>query len=327
MQGGINTFFKKNIGGWISKNPRFVWAIIFTVITFLVLNFSYFEQYQVAGVHFLGESIISSFVFLFVFLFGKSLVSFVSLWIEGMIERIFKSVLYDFWVNQSAKVVEIVRRQNARVLEDPSSFDEFHRPVPPIVLDTSSIIDGRILGLMRTSFLYNTIIVTQSVIEELKRIADKETSAKKDRGKRGLDILYEIKKLAGKNRFKTIDTNFTYKNGNTVDQSLIDFCVEKKAKIATLDMNLSKAADLSGVKVLNINKLVTEIRMNLRPGDLVNIKLMQQGKESGQTIGYLDDGTMIVVRDSFDHLGETHDVLVEKVIQTEAGKLIFVFFL
>ncbi|TXI34329.1 MAG: hypothetical protein E6Q58_01660 [Niabella sp.] len=245
-------------------------------------------------------------------------------WIEGVIERIFRSVLYDFWVSQSAKVVEIVRRQNARVaVEDPSVRDEFHKVVPPIVLDTSSIIDGRILGLLRTSFLDNVIIVTQSVIEELKRIADKESSTKKERGKRGLDILYEIKKLAGKGRFITIDTNFTYKNGNTVDQSLIDFCVEKKAKIATLDMNLIKAAELSGVKVLNINKLVTEIRMNLKPGDIVNIKLMQQGKEPGQTIGYLEDGTMIVVRDSFPHIGENHDVLVEKVIQTEAGKLIF----
>ena len=179
-------------------------------------------------------------------------------------------------------------------------------------------------GVLKAGFLEGKIIVTQSALDELKNMADKKNDPlKRDKGRRGLDILNQIKKLAGKNNFEVVSINVSKKINGAVDKSILDFCVKVKARIATLDFNLNKESQVYGVKVLNVNKLANEIKMNLAPGDLVILKLLQEGKETGQCVGYLEDGTMIVVRDSIDFLGQHKEVIIEKVIQTDAGRMVF----
>lgn len=193
-----------------------------------------------------------------------------------------------------------------------------------IFLDTSAIIDGRIFDIVRTGFFNGTFILTESILLELKHIADSQDTVKRERGRKGLELLEKLKKARGI-KFKVIEEQG---NGNVgditeVDEKLIYMAKANKGKIITCDYNLEKKASISGVTAININTLASLLKVRAVPGEALHIKILHKGKEQTQGVGYLDDGTMIVVDSGASDIGKQLDVLVSRVIQTTAGRILF----
>jgi uncharacterized protein YacL len=196
----------------------------------------------------------------------------------------------------------------------------FPRSENPKILDTSVIIDGRIADITETGFVEGTLIVPQFVLSELQHIADSSDSIKRTRGKRGLEVLHRIQKQVDV-EVKIVDTD--YPGIKEVDAKLIELAKEVQGKIVTNDSNLNKVAELQGIEVLNINELASSLKPVVLPGEEMNVKILKEGKESGQGVAYLDDGTMIVIDNGKRQMGKTVDVIVTSVLQTPAGRMIF----
>ncbi len=188
------------------------------------------------------------------------------------------------------------------------------------VLDTSVIIDGRIADICETGFVEGTLVVPQFVLRELQQVADSSDSLKRNRGRRGLDVLQKVQKMAGVH-VQIVETDFP--EVKEVDMKLIELARRMNAKIVTNDFNLNKVAQLRGVRVLNINELANSLKPVVLPGEVMKVFVIKEGKEAGQGVGYLDDGTMVVVDQARKALGKTIDVCVTSVLQTTAGKMIF----
>jgi uncharacterized protein YacL len=188
------------------------------------------------------------------------------------------------------------------------------------ILDTSVIIDGRIADICETGFLEGTLVAPQFVLRELQQVADSSDSLKRNRGRRGLDILQKIQKMNGVN-VQIVETDFP--EIREVDLKLIELARRMTGKIVTNDFNLNKVAQLRGVHVLNINELANSLKPVVLPGEIMRVFMLKEGKEAGQGVGYLDDGTMVVVDQGKRALGKTIDVTVTSVLQTTAGKMIF----
>lgn len=188
------------------------------------------------------------------------------------------------------------------------------------LLDTSVIIDGRIADICKTGFIEGTLLIPVFVLEELQFIADSSDLLKRTRGRRGLDILKRIQ--TDFDMLVKID-HHDYDDVTGVDSKLIRLGQEIGAKIITNDFNLNKVADLQGVQVLNINELANAIKPVVIPGETMVVTVVKDGKEQGQGVAYLDDGTMIVVEGGHKHLNETLEVVVTSVLQTAAGRMIF----
>lgn len=188
------------------------------------------------------------------------------------------------------------------------------------LLDTSVIIDGRIADICKSGFLEGTLIIPVFILEELQHIADSSDLLKRNRGRRGLDILNRIQKELG--MFVQIDHR-DFDDINEVDSKLVKLGQLMKAKIVTNDYNLNKVAELQGVPVLNINELSNAVKPVVLPGEEMVVHVIKDGKEFGQGVAYLDDGTMIVVDGGKKHIGETIGVMVTSVLQTAAGRMIF----
>ena len=189
------------------------------------------------------------------------------------------------------------------------------------ILDTSVIIDGRIADLSRTGFLEGTLVIPQFVLMELQHIADSSDGLKRNRGRRGLDILNLLRK---ENRMKIKIETTDFDDIAEVDSKLVRLAQILNGKVVTNDYNLNKVAELQGVTVLNINELANSIKPVLLPGEEMTVLVLKEGKESSQGIGYLDDGTMIVVEDGRSLIGQTIETVVTSVLQTAAGRMIFV---
>ena len=190
----------------------------------------------------------------------------------------------------------------------------------PKVLDTSVIIDGRIFDICKTGFVEGTLIIPTFVLEELRHIADSSDSLKRNRGRRGLDILNKIQKELDI-EVKIWDKEV--KDAREVDIKLLKLAKEIGGKVVTNDYNLNKVAEFHGVPVLNINELAKAVKPVLLPGEELSILVAKSGKEQNQGIGYLDDGTMIVIENGRRYVNETIDVVVTSVLQTAAGRMIF----
>jgi uncharacterized protein YacL len=188
------------------------------------------------------------------------------------------------------------------------------------VLDTSAIIDGRIGDLCETGFLEGTFIIPQFVLYEIQHIADLPDPVKKSRGRRGLEILHKLQKQT-QIKVKIVDIDFP--RLKDVDSKLIALAKNLQGKIVTNDYNLNKVAELQGINVLNINELALAMKPALLPGEQLTTKIVKEGKELGQGIGYLDDGTMVVVDDARKLMGKTIDVVVTSLLQTTSGRMIF----
>ncbi len=190
----------------------------------------------------------------------------------------------------------------------------------PKILDTSVIIDGRILDICQTEFLEGELIIPRFVLSELQHIADSSDSLKRNRGRRGLDILNKITKIR-KNKIKIIGKD--YNETKEVDAKIIRLAKEIKAKVVTNDYNLNKVAQLEGIPVLNINDLSNALKAVILPGEEMNTQIIKEGKEPEQGIAYLEDGTMIVVEDGHKYIGKKVNILVTSILQTPAGRMIF----
>jgi uncharacterized protein YacL len=205
----------------------------------------------------------------------------------------------------------------ARVL---AAFRDASRLHQYKLLDTSVIIDGRIADICETGFLEGTLVIPQFVLRELQQVADSSDSLKRNRGRRGLDILQRVQKMAHVN-VQIVETDFPALR--EVDLKLIELARDMNGKIVTNDFNLNKVAQLRGVQVLNINELANALKPVVLPGEGMKVFILKEGKEAGQGVGYLDDGTMVVVDQGKRAMGRNIEVIVTSVLQTTAGKMIF----
>jgi len=189
-----------------------------------------------------------------------------------------------------------------------------------ILMDTSVIIDGRVTDIARTGFLSGELLIPRFVLNELQYIADSGDNLRRQRGRRGLEVLSQLQKdTAISVRISDIDVEGT----NAVDDKLIILARQMRAPVLTNDYNLNRVAEIQGVTILNINELANAVKAVYLPGETLNVRVIQEGREHGQGIGYLDDGTMVVVQDGNDYIGEEIETVVTKVLQTAAGRMIF----
>ena len=189
-----------------------------------------------------------------------------------------------------------------------------------ILLDTSAIIDGRIAGIGAAGFLQGTVIIPRFVLDELRHIADSSDSMRRSRGRRGLEILNQLRKESA---VHTEVPDIDYQNGMEVDAKLVDLAKDLHASIMTTDYNLNRVAQIEGIQILNVNELANSVRPLVLSGESMTLKITQEGKEVGQGVGFLDDGTMVVVESGSRHINQDMDVVVTRVLQTAAGVIIF----
>lgn len=188
------------------------------------------------------------------------------------------------------------------------------------ILDTSVIIDGRIADLSTTAFLDGQLIVPQFILKELQLVADSPDGIKRQRGRRGLDVLSQLQKSS---QVSVVISEADFPEIKEVDTKLIELAKHLDAKIMTNDFNLNKVAQLQGIAVLNINELANALKPVVLPGESIRVFILKEGKEKDQGVAYLDDGTMVVVDNSRKLIGQTVDVTVTSVLQTTVGKMIF----
>lgn len=188
------------------------------------------------------------------------------------------------------------------------------------ILDTSVIIDGRIADIVETGFLDGALVIPQFVLRELQLVADSADSLKRNRGRRGLDVLQRIQKMPQIN-VQILEDDFPHVH--EVDMKLIELAKVYGCKIVTNDFNLNKVAQLHGVQVLNINELANALKPIVLPGEIMRVWILKEGKEYNQGVAYLDDGTMVVVDNAKKMISKTIDITVTSVLQTTAGKMIF----
>jgi uncharacterized protein YacL len=198
--------------------------------------------------------------------------------------------------------------------------DDTHAGDPRVVVDTSAIIDGRIAEIVESGFIYGTLVVPRFVLDELQHIADSSDTLRRNRGRRGLEILNRMQKEPGTPVEIVEDT---IPSESEVDAKLVALARARSGVILTNDFNLNRVAELQGVRVMNINSLANAVKPAVLPGEELRVRVIQEGKEAGQGVGFLDDGTMIVVEGGARHIDKDLDVAVTRVLQTVAGRMIF----
>jgi uncharacterized protein YacL len=243
-----------------------------------------------------------------------------------------------YWLNSANQVVEFFNSFLLIVLPylglmlgvkhgewlEPARLISLFRAAGPErrykVLDTSVIIDGRIADVCDTGFVDGTIVIPQFVLKELQLVADSGDSMKRNRGRRGLDILQRIQKMSG---VEVMISDVDFPDVREVDLKLIELARTLQGKIVTNDFNLNKVAQLRGVSVLNVNELANSLKPVVLPGEQMKVFILKEGKEYNQGVAYLDDGTMVVVDNARRMISKTIDIVVTSVLQTTAGKMIF----
>ena len=191
--------------------------------------------------------------------------------------------------------------------------------VKPIILDTSAIIDGRVLDIAKAGFLSGLILIPKFVLTELQQVADSSDDLKRGRGRRGFELIDELKSIKGV-KIEIWDKD---QKGKNVDDKLIELAKGVGGRIVTTDFNLNRVASLSNLVVLNVNDLANAVKTVTIPGERISIKILHIGKDPKQGVGYLEDGTMVVVAQGAQNLGKTVSVEVTKVLQMSAGRMVF----
>ncbi|HEY0008928.1 MAG TPA: PIN domain-containing protein [Tepidisphaeraceae bacterium] len=199
-------------------------------------------------------------------------------------------------------------------------FRKQTRGARPLLLDTSVLIDGRIAAIAESGVFESQLIVPRFVIQELQTVADSADRLKRNRGRRGLDVLAKLQKS---DKVDLIQYDAPREEGVGVDQRLVQLAKELEARVLTTDFNLNKVAQLAGIDVININELAANMKPEVLPGERMLVKIMKPGESANQGVGYLDDGTMVVVEQAKAHLDEEVEFTVTNVVQTNAGKMIF----
>ena len=238
---------------------------------------------------------------------------------SGRFPKNFVSTLAEEVAKTLAKMPRFKRSKNRK----SNSKKKIHALMEknPIFLDTSAIIDGRIFDVANLGLFTGTFVILESILLELKHIADSQDMVKRVRGRKGLDLLEKLKK-GRRNKVVVLPDSEDFKN-KEVDEQLITASKNYKGRIITCDYNLEKKAAISGILPININTLANYLKITAVPGEALHISILHKGKEMKQGVGYLDDGTMLVVESASEDLGNTVDVVVSRVIQTTAGRILF----
>ena len=202
----------------------------------------------------------------------------------------------------------------------PSDGSERQQRSNTILVDTSAIIDGRIADLTVTGFINGSLVVPRFVLDELRHIADSSDSLRRNRGRRGLEVLGRLRK-DGSVPLQVLDVGVDA--GTEVDAQLVELARGTKSSILTTDYNLNRVAEIQGVRVLNVNELANAVKSIVLPGEPLRVDIVQEGKEAGQGVAYLDDGTMVVVENGRRYISSSQEVQVTRVLQTAAGRIIF----
>ncbi|MCS7180255.1 MAG: TRAM domain-containing protein [bacterium] len=189
-----------------------------------------------------------------------------------------------------------------------------------LIVDTSILIDGRVYELMKSGFIDYTLIIPKFIIKELQSLADASSDTKRQRGRRGLEVL---NKLREDNDIKVRVYDIDYEDIEAVDTKIVKLASELNASILTNDFNLTKVAEVQNIKVLNLNTLTNLMRPRLMSGEEISLKIIKEGKEAGQGVGYLEDGTMVVVENASKYIGKVVDIIIDSAIQTPTGRIIF----
>ncbi len=213
-------------------------------------------------------------------------------------------------------------RDDFRFIIPYVEFSKDVKGAKPYILDTSVVIDGRIADIVETGIIDNQLIMPRFVLAELQNIADSGDKMRRARGRRGLDIL---NRLRGNSKidFKVYDRELPEMEGQPVDMKLILLARHLDGKVVTGDFNLNKVAKLQNVPVINLNEVANSLKPVFLPGERITIRIVKQGEGPGQGVGYLDDGTMIVVEDGRDHINQNVDITVTSMLQTSAGRMVF----
>jgi uncharacterized protein YacL len=212
----------------------------------------------------------------------------------------------------AAEAMGVVRRPT-------EASPEIRTGDPRVVVDTSAIIDGRIAEIVESGFLYGTLVIPRFVLEELQHIADSSDTLRRNRGRRGLEILARLQKDSP----TPVEISDENPDVHEVDAKLITLAKSRSKAILTTDFNLNRVAELQGIRILNINSLANAVKPAVLPGEELRVRVIQEGKEVGQGVGFLDDGTMIVVEGGSRFIDRDLDVAVTRVLQTVAGRMIF----
>lgn len=220
-------------------------------------------------------------------------------------------------ITRQRDIFSLIRGRLPGRKEDQTTDSDWHRPV---LLDTSVIIDGRIADISHTGFIDGEMLVPRFVLNELQHVADSSDTLRRNRGRRGLEML---RRLQDEAVTPVRITDMDIEGVHEVDDKLVLLAKQLHCPIVTNDYNLNRVAELQGVRVLNINELANAVKALLLPGESLAVKIVQEGKEVGQGVGYLDDGTMVVVADGKSHLDQEMTVIVTKVLQTAAGRMLF----
>ncbi len=297
----------------------FARAIIGAMLFIAGFNFSYssfFKENPLYGISFLAETLISITSALIGFYIIPRLFIQLKSWVETLIINTVSDIVSNFWEQQTRRINDRKRdKQKQKSDEERKILKEQLKD--SVLVDTSVLVDGRLLEIVKTGFFDKTLVISGAVLNELHLISDSSDKLKRERGRRGLDI---VKKLKGKT--KVISPSLKSKEEG-VDKKLLDFAKRKKIKLLTQDFNLNKLARASGVSVLNVNELVEAVKVNVLPGEFFNVEITHEGKEKKQGVGYMPDGTMIVVEGARDEVGKEVKAKVLRVIQSQAGKIIF----
>jgi len=222
------------------------------------------------------------------------------------------------FVVRQQDIFSIVRQIPSRTPTDEAAGPQ--NPSRSILLDTSVIIDGRIVDIARTGFVFGTLIIPRFVLNELQYIADSTDSLRRQRGRRGIEVISQLQKEF---HIPVRISDLDIEGVREVDDKLVVLARQMRCPILTNDFNLNRVAELQGVQVLNVNELANAVKLVFLPGETLGVNIIQEGKEIGQGVGYLDDGTMVVVEDGRGHMSKEVNVTVTKVLQTAAGRMIF----
>lgn len=310
------------------ENPK-VWAFLvkstlgalFFIVAFNTSNTKFFEENPIFGVRYLAEILIGLAFAAFGFHTVPIIAVMVKEWFEKFISSTVERIVTDFW-NEQTKRMSDARRDRDRKKKAEREKKNKEMLKSSVVVDTSVMVDGRLIDIAKTGFIDFDLVIPSSVLDELHLISDSSDDLKRQRGRRGLDMVNSLKKI------KEVTVRSFKAEGDIskdvgVDKELIRLAKKYKMKIMTLDFNLNKVAKAEGVDVLNVNELVNAVKTNVLPGEKMKVKIVQLGKEEGQGVGYLDDGTMIVVEGAAKKKGKKITATVTRIIQTDAGKMIF----
>lgn len=293
--------------------------VLFFIFGFNLSNSYFFSASPLFGVPFLAELTIAPISGLIGFYSVPALFFRIRYWLEKLIFTAVSEIVSNFWYQQNHRI-QAARREKQKlksIKEEQKFAEEIARG---ILIDTSVLVDGRILEVAKTGFIDNTFIILKPVLQELHLISDSKDNLKRKRGRKGLDTAGDLKKHI------KIYTPETPKTSTDVDHDLVKFAKSHNLKLMTLDFNLNKLAKAEGVKVLNLNDLAGSLKTLLLPGEELIIKVYEEGKTKHQGIGYLADGTMIVIENAKDYVGQKVISTVNKVIASSAGRMVFAKF-